>query len=324
LAMATMSSFLAGLGRTKAVMWVSLIGAAFNIPMNYLLIYGLRVGGEVLIPDMGVRGAAIATVLSWILSAAIYAFLIFNRRMEASHKVRSVRQLEWPLMGRLLKYGWPGGLQFFMEVFAFGFFNFAVSKLDQLTLACNNIVFSIEALSFFPMIGVGQTVSIMVGQAIGRWRPKEGARATVSGMVISSSYVFCMLLVFLLLPEEMLSLFIAEDLDSATQAFILGLGTILLRYVALYSVFDGIYLCCFGAIKGSGDVWFPMWAMAFWGIFGLIAPISALFLFGAATIEAMWLCMVLYILLLTGTGYWRYKGGKWMGMRVIEPALDLE
>jgi MATE family multidrug resistance protein len=315
---------MAALGRTKAVMWVSLAGAVFNIPLNYLLIFGLTVGETAIIPDMGVLGAALATVLSWILGLLIYVALIFNRRMEASHKVWAGRGLDWPLMRRLMKYGWPGGLQFFMEIFAFGFFNFAVARLDELQLACNNIVFSIEALSFFPMIGVGQTLSIMVGQAIGRGSPQEGARATVSGIVISSSYVFCMFLAFLLLPKELLSLFLADGLDPAQNAFILELGTILLRYVAVYSVFDGIYLCCFGAIKGSGDVWFPMMAMAFWGIFGLIAPILALFALGAATIHAMWICMIIYILCLTATGFWRYRGGKWMGMRVIEPALDLE
>jgi MATE family multidrug resistance protein len=116
----------------------------------------------------------------------------------------------------------------------------------------------------------------------------------------------------------------ADGLDSATRVFIFELGTVILRYVALYSLFDGVYLCCFGAIKGSGDVWFPMGAMAFWGIFGLMVPIMLLFLAGAATINMLWACMVFYIIALTLTGFWRYKGGKWMSMRVIEPALDLE
>jgi MATE family multidrug resistance protein len=305
-------------------MWVSLAGAAFNIPLNYLLIFGLEAGGAVLIPDLGVLGAALATVMSWLLCLVIYVALVFNKRMEAGHRTRSARSLEWLLLRRLLRFGWPGGLQFFMEIFAFAFFNFAVARLDALSLACNNIVYSIEALSYFPMLGVGQTVSIMVGQAIGRGEPTAGARATVSGMVISSSYVLMMAMVFLVLPEPLLSLFLSSGLDPSQRLFVLELGSRLLMYVAIYSVLDGIYLCCFGAIKGSGDVWFPMMAMGLWGVVGLIAPIMVLFALGAATIHAMWACMILYIFCLTATGFWRYKGGKWMGMRVIEPALDLE
>jgi MATE family multidrug resistance protein len=318
LALMTMSSFMAALGRTKAVMWVSLAGALFNIPTNYLFIFGLEIGGHTVVPEMGVLGAALATTVSWLLSDVIFCLMIFNRRMERSHQIRSNRALDWRLMLRLLKFGWPGGLQFFMEVFAFGFFSFAVANLDDLVLACNNIVFSMEALSFFPMIGVGQAVSIVVGQAIGRGRPEEGARACLSGAALSTIYVCGMGLAFLTLHRPLLSLFIADGLDTGTVDYMLSLGKSLLRFVAAYSFFDGLYLCCFGAIKGAGDVWFPMVAMAAWGLLGLVAPILILFSLGWATIFTMWICMVFYVIGLTATGIGRYMGGKWKGMQVIE------
>jgi MATE family multidrug resistance protein len=321
LAMVTMSSFLAALGRTRAVMWVSLIGAGFNIPMNYLLIYGLKIGQSQLIPEMGITGAALATALSWVITAVVFGCLIFTKKMEESHSVRSNRQIDWVLMFRLVKYGWPGGVQFFMELFAFWFFSFAVGRLSELELTCNNIVFSIEALSFFPMIGIGMAISIMVGQAIGRSQPQDGARSTKSGTVISSLYVGTMAFVFLFFPKPLLSLFLAKDLDLSTMDYINTLGPVLLVYVAGYSFLDGLYLCCFGAIKGAGDVWFPMMAMAIWGLFGLTAPILLLFWLDLATIHTMWYCMVFYVSGLTITGAWRYKKGKWKSMRVIEPVL---
>jgi MATE family multidrug resistance protein len=321
LAMVTMSAFMAALGRTMVVMWISLAGAALNIPLNYFFIFGLSLGGNVIIPEMGIFGAALATVLSWLFTVVVYCILIFNKKMEASHGIRSNSAFDWPLMRRLLKYGWPGGLQFFMEVFTFSFFSFAVSKLDDLTLACNNIVFSLEALSFFPMIGVGQTISIMVGQAIGKSNPVEGARATKTGAVVSTLYVFFMLMLFLIFPQPLLSLFLNDNLDLATKTFILTLGTVILRFVAAYSLFDGLYLCCFGAIRGAGDVWFPMVAMGLWGVLGLIIPILFLFYFSIVTIYTMWVVMVFYILGLTATGVIRYHGKKWMKMRVIEPVL---
>ncbi|MDR1657746.1 MAG: MATE family efflux transporter [Deltaproteobacteria bacterium] len=322
LLLVVMSSFMAALGRTKVVMWVSLVGATINIPLNYMLIFGLSIGETNLIPSIGVLGAALATVISWVVSVAIYCFLIFNRQMEKDYGVLTNRRFDRPLFFRLMKYGWPGGLQFFMEIFAFGFFNFAVSRLAKLELASNNIVFSIEALSYFPIFGVGQTISIMVGQAIGRDQPSDGARATKTGVVICTVYVFLMLLGFLFLPHQLLSLFLTSDLPAGDRAFILHLGTVILRFVAAYSIFDGIYLCCFGAIKGSGDVWFPMLAMGFWGIFGLVLPIMILFALNAATIYSLWFCMIVYILCLTATGFWRFKSGRWMTMRVIEPVLN--
>ncbi|MDR1109901.1 MAG: MATE family efflux transporter [Deltaproteobacteria bacterium] len=321
LVMVVMSSFLAAMGRTKAVMWVSLLGAGFNIPMNYLLIFGLKVGGQVIIPELGVRGAAVATVLSWLLSTVIYVFLIFNAKMERSFRVRSNHRLDWPLMRRLVKYGWPGGVQFFMELFAFGFFSFAVGHLGELELATNNIAFSVEALSFFPMVGVGQAISIMVGQAIGRGQPSDGARATKTGAVISTAYVTMMASVFIFLPRPLLSLFLDAGQNPATKEFIYDLGRILLLYVSAYSFLDGLYLACFGAIKGAGDVWFPMAAMGLWGLFGLTAPILLLFWLDLATIDTLWYCMVFYVMGLTITGAWRYRQGKWKSMMVIEPVM---
>ncbi|MDR2367723.1 MAG: MATE family efflux transporter [Deltaproteobacteria bacterium] len=322
LLMVVMSSFLAAMGRPRAVMWVSLLGAGFNIPMNYLLIYGLRVGSVTIFPEAGITGAAVATALSWVLMVVIYAALIFTKRMEEGFGVRSNRKFDWELSKRLVKYGWPGGLQFFMEIFAFAFFTFAVGRLSDLELTCTNIAFSIEALSFFPMIGVGMAVSIMVGQSIGRERPGEGARATKSGIVVSSIYVMILALIFIVFPRPLLSLFLSDGLDPVTRGYVFELGSLILVYVALYSFFDGLYLCCFGAIKGAGDVWFPMAAMGLWGAFGLIAPILILFALGEATIHTLWYAMIFYICGSTLTGAWRYKIGKWKSMRVIEPVIE--
>jgi MATE family multidrug resistance protein len=312
-----MSSFLASMGRARSVMWVSVGGALLNIPLDYLLIFGLDIGGQPFIPAMGAFGAALATVFSWTASALAFVFLVFNSKMEKSHGVCSHRQLEPTLLGRLMKYGWPGGLQFFMEIFAFTFFAMSAGWLDSMTLATNNIVLSIESLSFIPMLGVGQTVSILVGQAIGRGTPDEGAQSTKSGMVISSMYVFLMCVIFLIFPVPLLSLFLNPSVSVAEQAFVLTLGPVLLRFVASYCLFDGFYLCCFGAIRGAGDVWFPMLAMGIWGILGLVTPILTVIALNIASIYYFWFIMVFYVLGLTATGVWRYHSRVWMTKSVI-------
>jgi Na+-driven multidrug efflux pump len=61
--------------------------------------------------------------------------------------------------------------------------------------------------------------------------------------------------------------------------------------------------------------------MGLWGLLGLIFPVLALFQLGLANIHTLWYCMVFYVTGLTLTGVWRYKQGKWKGMRVIEPVL---
>ena len=316
----TMSSFMAGMGRARIVMWINLAGALINIPLTAALVFGLEIGGVRLAPELGIVGAAVATVLAWVVTAAIFVFMIFNRRMEKSHDIFKARTLDLKLMRRMIIYGSPGGLQRFLELGAFTFFAFIIGRLGELYLAANNIVFSIESLSFFPMLGVGASISILVGQSIGRGRPDEAAEAVVSGIGISSVYVLGIAVVFLVFPKPLLGLFLAAHYDAETSRRILELGVILLRFVVLYTVFDGLYLCCFGALSGAGDVWFPMAAMGVGGAICLAVPIWALFTFGLATVYTLWAAYVFYILALTATGVWRFRLGRWRSMRVIEKA----
>ena len=313
-----MSSFLAGLGRTRMVMWVNLLGALINIPLTYCLVFGLEIGGLRLAPEWGLVGAAVATVFSWFVTTGVFCLLIFNRKMEKSHGVFQAKALDPRLIWRMMVYGSPGGLQRFMELAAFTFFAFIVGRLGELYLAANNIIFSIESISFFPMIGVGATISILVGQSIGRGRPEEATEAVVSGIGISSLYVLMVAGLFLLFPETLLNIFLSDQYDPAAKEKILELGTTILRFVVAYTVFDGLYLCCFGALSGAGDVWFPMAVMGLAGIFCLGLPIWLLFAFDQATIYSLWAVFVFYVLVLTSSGAWRYRLGKWKSMRVIE------
>ena len=318
LAYFAMSSFLAGMGRTRMVMWVNLLGAFVNIPLTYALVFGVSIGETVIVRDLGIVGAAAATAFSWLVTVVVFSLLIFNRKMEATHGVFKARALDFSLMRRMLVFGSPGGFQRFLELAAFTFFAFMIGRLGELYLAANNIVFSIEAISFFPMIGVGATISILVGQSIGKGRPDEAREAVLSGIGVSSVYVVMIAILFLVFPEPLLGLFLASHYDPATSSTILELGVVLLRFVVLYTVFDGLYLCCFGALSGAGDVWFPMVAMGLGGLLFMILPVWIIFLLDAASIYSLWGTYVFYILVLTAVGVWRYRSGKWRSMRVIE------
>jgi len=314
----TLASFLSGLGRTRVVMWVNLAGTLVNIPLAYILIFGCRLGEYQLVAAQGVAGAAQAGVISWLVMVIIFTAIVFNRKMEASHGVLSAWKPDLKLLKRLIFYGFPGGLQRFLELGGFTFFAFAVGHLGEIFLAANNIIFSLESLSFFPMLGLGASVSILVGQSIGRGRPDEAAEAFLSGVGVSTFYVCLIAALFLLAPKPLLGLFLPAGQDPATTRQIMDLGVVLLRFVVAYTLFDGLFLCAFGALSGAGDVWFPMAAMGLGGIFGLALPIGLLFQLDLADINTLWLIYVFYILALNAATNWRYRQGHWRNRRVIE------
>ncbi len=123
---------------------------------------------------------------------------------------------------------------------------------------------------------------------------------------------------FVFLPEPLLALFRPRDLDAAGYAAIVASGTVLLRFVAVYSVFDAVGMILFGALKGAGDSRFLMWSMGGAAPVVMIVPTYvAVERFGAGLYTA-WAFLTAYIVVLAGLMHRRYRGGKWRAMRVIE------
>ena len=158
-----LACFFTGRGKTRPVMLISIAGMAFNIPLDYALINGIWT-----FPEMGIRGAGIATVGSWTLIALLYVGLIFSPENERIFGILSRRAFDSELFLRILKKGVPAALQFTMDVLAFTFFIFLIGRLGEIELAVSNIAFSIQSIAFMPAIGFSIGLSTLVGQSLGR------------------------------------------------------------------------------------------------------------------------------------------------------------
>jgi len=200
----TLSCFYSGRGLTRNVMLVHIIGTLFNIPLDYAIING--VWG---FPELGIQGAALATVMSWILIASIFIVLIFNKKHNECYSVWDARQFNPKLFMRLMKFGIPGGVQFFLDILAFTFFILIVGRLGKQELAVTNLVMSINALSYMPMFGFSMGVSTLVGQAMGAGKPNSAVIAANSTAHIALIYVFgLILLTFFIVFCHMLTFWI--------------------------------------------------------------------------------------------------------------------
>jgi MATE family multidrug resistance protein len=308
-----MASFYTGRGLTWTVMLVNMAGAAVNIPLDYCLINGVGP-----FPELGIMGAAIATVSASAVIVSILGILIFSPGNRERFSTWTSRTLDGELFGRLMRYGLPSGVQFFLEVFGLTFFIQMLGRLGDVELAASNIVLSIETLSFLPMVGFHVGNATLVGQAIGRGRPNQGAYATTSALHIIMAYMILVAAVFVLTPEPLLHLFKAHHYTSSQYAPIQDLGVILMRFVAVFCFFDALNLVFSGAIKGAGDTRFIMWTIGALSIGVMIVPIYvAVEVFGAG-LYAAWTIATLYICALGLAFMWRYRQGKWKSMKVIE------
>ena len=308
-----LSCFYSGRGQTRPVMIIHLIGTVLNIPLDYALINGFWV-----FPELGIFGAGIATVTSWVVVTVIFGIMIFNRENDQIYAVKKNFQLELKLFSRLMKFGIPSALQFSMDIFGFTFFTFMVGRIGNLELAVSNIVISIDALAFMPLMGFSMGTSTLVGQALGRGRPDEAvsvARATIQIVLI---YMLALTLLFVLAPHVLLNLFRPGNLDAASYAAMLDLGVVLLRFIACYLFFDAFYMICIGVLKGAGDTRFIMWSITLAALVVMVLPIYIGIEYFGMGIYFAWICLTLFVFSLFVVSSGRYLRGRWKKMRVIE------
>ncbi|MBW2409719.1 MAG: MATE family efflux transporter, partial [Deltaproteobacteria bacterium] len=133
-----LSGFYSGRGKTWPVMWVNILATAVNLILDYALIFG-HWG----FPEMGIAGAGIATVIAGIFSFFVFLGLIAAKGHNRQYRTFSGWRPEKELFNRLLKYGVPSGVQFFLEMASFTTFILLVGRLGTTSLAASNIAFNI-------------------------------------------------------------------------------------------------------------------------------------------------------------------------------------
>jgi MATE family multidrug resistance protein len=308
-----MACFYTGRGLTRTVMVVHMIGAVVNIPLDYCLINGVG-----FFPELGIVGAALATVTASATIVGILSVLIFSPGNRSRYGTWKGRAFDKELFGRLMHYGLPSGIQFFLEIFGITFFIQMVGRLGDLELAASNIVLSIETLSFLPMVGFHIGTATLVGQAIGRGRPEDGTYATMSALHITMAYMIFVAVAFIVTPKPLLNLFKAHHHTAAQYAEIMDLGVILMRFVAVFCFFDALNLIFSGAIKGAGDTRFIMWTIGALSLGVMITPMYVAVEIFQAGLYAAWTLATFYICALGIAFMMRYRQGKWKSMRVIE------
>lgn len=313
LASSALAGFYSGLGRTLPVMWVNIGATAVNLVLDYLLIFGH--GG---FPALGIAGAAWATVFSGVFSSAAYALLIFRPGYNRAYRTLGGWRFDRARFWALLRFGFPNGVQFFVDMAGFTFFVLLVGRLGSDSLAASNIAFNINTLAFMPMIGFGIATSVLVGQYLGREDAGTAARSVYSAFHLTFIYMAAVALLYFFWPEVFLMPYAAKS-DPARFGEISRIAVVLLRFVAIYSLFDGFNIIFSSAIKGAGDTKYVMYMVLALSLGLLSVPSYLAIVVMKAGIYVSWTIASTYVVALGLAFYLRFLGGKWKDMRVIEP-----
>jgi MATE family multidrug resistance protein len=307
---AAISSFFSGRGLTKVVMLCAIAGAALNLVLNWLLIFGIGP-----FPEMGIAGAALASVISGFVSPVVMLALYFSAKNNRLYDTRRLFYFDAPLFRRLLRFGIPSGLHMALDIGAFSLFVLLVGRLGETAFMAANIALSVNMIAFMPAVGIGQAAGTLVGQHMGR-RDFDGASAVGWRAVhVGWIYTICAALTFVLMPEIYIRLFARGDVPLDE---ILGLARLLLGFAAGWGLMDATNLIISGALRGAGDTHFVMWYETSMAWFFFAAGELLIVLVLKWGVLAAWAWALVYICLLAFGMVARFRSRRWQLIELIE------
>ena len=255
-----LKSYLAALGRTQVVLWVTVSAVFVNIGLNWILIFG-NLGA----PEMGARGAALASVFVQLFTLGVMlAYAVWLPALRRYELMVRFWRPDWQALRQVNALGLPIGLAMLAETGLFAASAVMMGWLGAHPLAAHSIALEITAMFFMVHMGLSNAATVLVGRARGR-RDIDGLRAAArASLILSMGVALATMLVYFTLGELMVGAFLAPD--NPERAVIVPLGVTLLWVAALFQLADGGQAMAMGLLRGIQDTRMPMViaAISYW------------------------------------------------------------
>ncbi len=280
LSVMVLKSYLAALERTQVVLWMTLFGALANALANYLLIFG-NWGA----PEMGIRGAAVASIVSQVVM--LVGVVVYARTVLPHHALfRRLWRVDGQMLRQVFMLGWPIGLTGLSESGLFAASTVMMGWLGTVPLAAHGVAVQLTAVTFMVHMGLSNAATIRAGNAHGRRDPEQMGRGAFMVTLISLGFALATIVLFVTVPEPLLALFLEPG--DPRRVDILAIGVGLLAVAALFQLVDGAQVIALGLLRGVQDTRVPMIyaALSYW-----VVGVPFSYLFG-------------FVLGLEGVGVW--------------------
>jgi len=270
-------------GNTLTPLLVNLIGTGLNAVIDPFFILGWGP-----FPQMGILGAAYATVIGQGIATIIFLFL-FSRRKQMLHFDRSALRVKWQWMTKAVRIGFPAAIGSSTVALGFVVLMGIIGRLDNgaAALAGYGAADRIFGFLFIATNGLGLGLTTVIGQAIGAQTMDRARLAMKKGV----STLFVILIVETLLVWLARRPLLAIFLPNSPDAFQAGS-----RFIELFAIgmpFLGAFFSAEAIYRGSGHNKPVMW-LGLLRLWGLRLPLSWLFgVFFAMGSDGVWIGMSL-------------------------------
>ncbi len=239
------TSLMRGYGNTRVPLRVMLVSVTLNVVLDPVLIFGWGP-----FHAYHIQGAAIATVFSRIVAAAIGMYILFGTdagpAVRFGHlrlRVRHVRDI--------VRLGVPSALEQSSSSLAMIVLTGMVSTFPPAVVAAYGLGNRLISLVFLPAMGLGQSINTVVGQNLGAGKPDRAERGVWLAAKIVVAVMALVAVVVYLVPGPFVRVFLPAD--SATAVATIGHASNYLRVTAVMFAFTGLLQIILGGFRGAGN-----------------------------------------------------------------------
>ena len=288
-------SILKAQGNSKTPMRNLAISVVLNIALDPLLIFGLGP-----IPAMGLRGAALATVFSRIVAAALNFSYIYTPKSAVSLSLREFKPHP-KYIKQMLVVGLPASASQTLTAAGFMLLMSVVGAFGSLAIAAYGVGMRLSSLAIMPLIGISSAVTSFVGQNIGAKKPGRAKSVSIFATRISFAISLLIAALLLLFPEQVMRVFTQNHA-------VIAIGVTYLSIVPFAFLLYAFYFSFIGAFQGAGKTHLALATnIAFW----LITLPLAWLLSKDMGLEGVWIALVagaavelLLVLAIFWSGFW--------------------
>ncbi|MGE5630522.1 MAG: MATE family efflux transporter [Caulobacteraceae bacterium] len=305
--MLVIGGVLQGMGNARTPMFITMIMNIVNLLVGYIIIFG-KLG----ISPMGVRGAAVATVASQAVAAALGLYIIFNRDgILRSYLNKSFLSVDRRQIADVYRVGLPTSMESIFWQLAAIILTRAILTFGETAFAAHQLGLQAESISYTPAAGFGVVATALIGQALGA-KDKDLAKLYLKQILKGALCITAISVTILIgFPKAMMSIL-------TNNKEIINLSAIYLILMGLVQFPQNTTGVLAGAMRGAGYTKVPM-MVAGLGLWGVRVPFTLLVAYVLKrTIVSIWVVMCIDLIFRFLVCLFYYKSKNIYDKRLVE------
>jgi putative MATE family efflux protein len=238
-----------GTGDTKTPLYVTIIVNIINLILSSILVFGVNIYGQQIVPSMGVKGTAIAMTTARISGGLIRIIVLYWKKSKFDIKIKDRYTLNMDMMLRIIKIGVPAFLEQLVMQGGFLLVQVIVISMGTVSSAAYQTGMNINSLAFMPIFGLAIAATTIVGQSLGH-KDFEDAEmyASISNRIAIILITIIGVLMFVF-ARQLAMLYTNDEQVIKTSIVVIRIFVVLEPCFAIMNV-------CSGVLRAAGDIIF--------------------------------------------------------------------